>query len=76
MRLQIREQELERAAMMIMCDNLSRDAVCAIQYGWRQDHKQGYTPSAAALSVRSARLAHEQGSSRCMSLEIISRRLD
>ncbi len=52
MLLHIREQQLERVAMMIMGHDPSRDAARAIQCGWRQDRRQAYRPGADALSVR------------------------
>jgi hypothetical protein len=52
MLLYIREQQLKRAALMIMRHDPSRDAARAIQCGWRQDHKQVYTPGIPAPATR------------------------
>src|SRR6266566_1850439 len=70
MRLQIREQKLERAAMMIMRDNSSRDApepfnTVGVRIIGRDIHQ------AQMLFQFGQHAAHEQGPSRCMSLEIV-----
>jgi hypothetical protein len=44
MLLHIREEQFERAAVMIMGDDSSRDEACAIRCGEHQDHRQAYTP--------------------------------
>jgi len=43
----------------------------AIQCGWRQDHKQAYTPRISVPGTKVAHAAHEQGASRRVGLEII-----
>ncbi len=44
MLLNIREQKLERAAVMIMGHDSSRDAARAIRCGWHQGHRRGGKP--------------------------------
>jgi hypothetical protein len=44
MLLHVREQQLERAAVMIMGHDSSRDAARAIQYDWPQVRRRVYTP--------------------------------
>ncbi len=70
MLLHIREQQLKRAAVMIMRHDPSRDEARAIQYGWHQDHKQADTPGIHAPSTKVEHATNEQGASRGVGLQI------
>ncbi len=48
----IGEQQLKRAAVMIMRHDPSRDGARAIQCGWRPDHKRAYTREITAPGIR------------------------
>ena len=71
MLLHIREQQLERAAMMMMSHDPSRDApepfnaIGVRIIGWRLHQAQ-------MLFQFDEHAAHEQGTSRCVGLEIVS----
>ncbi len=66
-----------RAAVQTCCGDdyasqpVGRRGPCHESAGWRPDHRQAYTLRISAPGTRRARLAHEQGASRRVGLEIV-----